>query len=329
MSPPKASVNRPLDLRLFSNRVALGSLFVFGAAGFWWGTGWAEAVEGALAAFLAWAVCREIDPDYPSSANLAALAGGAMAFWLDIDAGVLLIVLMAIRVMVGSTGLSPARWEKALLGVGAIIFSGTPTGWWAGMVMAAALYLDTLTPPVASRSHRWIAGGAALGASAFFLILGDADTWWWAHLAAIAAAGLVLVYGKIDPVRRAIIAFTLAGLPSIAALLGELAGSGLESGSLGMYALLIAGLAAALALTTVRAEVASSTDHADQTISDERLGMARVLLAAFLIISWASASTGSVTGGVEPAAPLLAVVVLVALRELAHRAGWKIPRKRP
>ncbi len=318
------SFARPLDLRLFSDRVALASLFVFGAVGFWWG-GLAEAVESGLAAYLSWALSREIDPDYPSSANLAALAGGAIALWLDTHAGVLFVMLLAIRVMVGSSGLSAARWEAGLMGLGAIVFSGTQTGWWAGMVMAAALFLDTRTSPAASPSHRWISGGAAFGASAFYLFLGDAGVWWWAHLAGVAAASLILVYGRIDPRRSLIIALPMAGFPTVAALLGKLAGGGLEDGPLGIYVLLGAGLLFSLALGAFRAEVASPTDRGGHKISAERVEMARILLAAFLLVSWASASTASVTGAAEPAAPLLAVVILVAFREMWRRAGWKIP----
>ena len=118
--------------------------------------------------------------------------------------------------------------------------------------MAGALFLDTRTSPGASPSHRWISGGAAFGASACYLFLGDAGVWWWAHLAGVAAASLILVYGRIDPKRSLIIALPMAGFPTVAALLGKLAGGGLEDGSLGIYVLLGAGLLFSLALGAFR-----------------------------------------------------------------------------
>ena len=71
-----------------------------------------RGVESGLAAYLCWALSREIDPDYPVSANLAALAGGGLALWLDSHAGVLFVMLLVIKVMVGSSGLAPARWKQ-------------------------------------------------------------------------------------------------------------------------------------------------------------------------------------------------------------------------
>ena len=322
----RVSVTRPLDLQRFSDRLALASLFVFGAAGYLWG-GWAEGVESGLAAYLCWALSREIDPDYPVSANLAALAGGGLALWLDSHAGVLFVMLLVIKVMVGSSGLAPARWEAGLLGLGAVVFSGTQTGWWAGAVMAAALFLDTCIPPVASASHRWIAGGVGVGASLFYLFLGEVDSWWWAHLAAASAASLILVYGRLGVRKGLIIALSTAGLPAVARMFERLAGDGLQDGSLGIYLLVGAGLVFALALGAIGTDVKSPTDHADRTISSDRVGMARLLLGAFVIVSGLSAATGSVTQAFAPSAPLLAVVIVVAVREFLYRTRWKSQRR--
>ena len=322
------SVTRPLDPERFTDRLALLALFGFGAAGFILG-GWAEGVRAGLAAYLSWALCREIDPDHPVSANLTALAGGALGLVLETHAGVLFVMLLVVKVMVGGSGLSPARWEAGALGLGAVVFAGTLNGWWAGLAMATALFLDTGTRPPAPAVHRWIAGAVGLGASVFYALLGTPEPDWLSHVGAVVMAALVLAYSRSGPARRLAITAVVAGLPTVARLVGMVNDTGFWQGSVLEYGLLAAGLAMGTTLCLIRIEVKSPTDHADHPISALRVRLARRLVVFFLVVSWASASTGSVTEAVGPAAPLWAAVILVGLVELARRAVAGMKRKDP
>lgn len=320
------SITRPLDPERFTDRLALIALLGFGAAGFVLG-GWAEGVQAGLAAYLSWALCREIDPDHPASANMTVLAGGALALVLETQAGVLFVMLLVAKVVVGGSGLSPARWEAGALGMGAIVFAGTLNGWWAGMAMAAALFLDTWTYPLASASHRWIAGAVGLGASVFYALLGMPDPQWRAHVGAVVMAALCLAYGRSGLARRLAITAVAAGLPAAALLVGRVDDAGFWLGSVLEYMLLAGGLVMGTALCLMRIEVESPTDRADHAISPERVRLARCLVIAFLIVSWTSASNVPMAEAVGPAAPLWAVLILVGLREFIHRVGWKTPGK--
>ncbi len=322
----RVSVTRPLDLEQFTDRWALGSLFAFGGAGYFWG-GWPEAVQSGLVAYLSWALSRELDPDHPLSANLAALAGGSLAWALQPDVGVLLVVLLVAKVMVGSSGLSPARWEAGVLGALAMVLAVTPTGWWAAVAMAAALFLDTLTPPHAPSAHRFVAGGVALGGTIVYLLLGEADHWWWAQVAAVAAAGLVLCYAKLDLYKRLRLTLLTAGIPALGTVVREITHGNWGGGPWWMYGLLVGGLAFGVALGFMRPEVASSTDRVPHLISSERVWMARLLMAALVIVAWASESDGALLRAVEPAACLWAVLILVGIRESWDRTGRRTGKK--
>lgn len=315
----RVSITRPLDPQRFTDRLALMALFGFGVAGFIL-DGWAEGVRAGLAAYLSWALCREIDPDHPVSANLAALAGGALALVLETHAGVLFVMLLVVKVMVGSSGLSPARWEAGALGLGAVVFAGTMNGWWAGLAMAAALFLDTWTYPFASDVHRWIAAGVGVGASVFYALLGSPEPVWRSYVGTAVMAALCLAYGRSRPMRRLAICAVVAGLPA-APLVGMVGDAGFWQGAVLEYVLLAGGLAAGIALCLMRIEVVSPTDHADHSISAQRVRLARCLVIAFLVLSWASGSTGSVTEAIAPAAPLWAAVILVGSFQLVRRAG--------
>ena len=324
----RVSVNRPLDLERFTDRWALGALFAFGAAGYWRG-GWPEAVQSGLASYLGWAISREIDPDHPGSANLASLAGGFAALALHADIGVMFVMLVVVKVMVAGSGLSPARWEAGLLGAAALVFAGSQPGWWAAMAMAAALFLDTAIHPFAPQNHRYIASAVAMGGSVVYLLIADVRPWWWAQVAAVAAGGLVMTYLNLNLHHRSRLSLLIVGIPAMARVTDDLVGGSLEGGPWWEYCLLVAGSALAVTLCFLRTEVHSPTDHTAHSISSERVGLARCLVAALVIFSWASAFEGSLLGAMEPTAPLWAVLCIVGTRELWERTGWGLGRKRP
>jgi hypothetical protein len=325
MSFFRVNINRPLDPQQFTDRLVLMALLGFGVAGFVL-QGWAEGVRAGLAAYLSWALCREIDPDHPVTANLTALVGGGLALAMQTDAGVLFVMLLVVKVMVGSSGLSAARWEAGALGLGAVVFAGTLNGWWAGLTMAAALFFDTWTSPSTPASHRWIAGAVGLGASVFYALLGSPESLWRSHLGAVVIAALCLAYSRFGLARRLAITAVAAGLPSAGLLLGMVSDAGYWRGPVLEYVLLAGGLVVGTTLCSMWVKVESSTDQTDKRISPERVRVARCLVVAFLMVSWASGSPVSVTEGIAPAAPLWAAVILVGLVQLARWAGMRMKR---
>jgi len=159
---------RPLELDYPTNRwigalalavLAFGWLFRGLVSGAWLASG-AWAGLAALAVFLAWALCRELDPDRERVAFLAAalaLIGLAVTGLPDI-AG-LFALLLAVRVLNRTTGI-PATPLDALL-LFALAFWLAFEGAWLYLLLAvAALVLDGLLAP---RSLLRVGTGLAAG----------------------------------------------------------------------------------------------------------------------------------------------------------------------
>ncbi|WP_067052492.1 hypothetical protein [Methanofollis ethanolicus] len=105
---PQSGIARPLDLSYQTNRIivllALATFLVSAAASTLAGTGIVETLilgsGAALAVFLAWALCREADPDHDLSALLAAvMTTGALVVLPIPDILTLLWALLVIRVV--------------------------------------------------------------------------------------------------------------------------------------------------------------------------------------------------------------------------------------
>lgn len=117
MAPrPRSALARPIDLRYPSNVVAVvGSaitVLVYRRAG----RTWSQALNGAGLAFLAWATARELDPDFPVTANaalpLAALAGLILPGG---NAAAGFGPLSAVRLLADTTGDRPAPTDHVAL----------------------------------------------------------------------------------------------------------------------------------------------------------------------------------------------------------------------
>ena len=149
-----------------------------------------------------------------------------------------------------------------------------------------------------------------------------------ANLAAVAAAAMVLSYARLDLYKRSRVAMGVAAAAALATVIARVAGEGAPAGPWWMYLLIVGGLVSGAALSFVRTAVVSPTDRAEHPIPAERVETARLLAAAFLILSWASGSD-SLAASIEPAAPLWAVLILVGGREAVHRAGRRTPGNAP
>jgi hypothetical protein len=111
------------------------------------------AVNAAVMLFLAWAIARELDPDFPRSA-LAALAVAALILLGGSEAaGASVGVLMALRIAGRSTGRQPSALDLAATPVLAAAFAWMPRGWIGGVAIAAALVWDTLLPQPGPRRN--------------------------------------------------------------------------------------------------------------------------------------------------------------------------------
>lgn len=133
-------------------------------------------VNAGVTIFLAWAIAREIDPDEARTANLAAVL--AIAGRLLAGPGLLaalVMLLLATRIVVRSTGLAPTTLDGFLFLPGAAFWAGrTVTGWMAALVLAYALARDYRLPEPAGRRSliaafvvSAVASGAVIASGAF------------------------------------------------------------------------------------------------------------------------------------------------------------------
>lgn len=146
-------MGRRLDLRYKSNRYAVVAAGLAAIATLFWRlstTGddaWFWAWRVLIGVFIAWAVSRELDPDEPASAVVAPLV--ALPFLLlgppAIAASV--AVLIAARITVRSTGLSPSWFDGVLLVGGSAYLGSQSEVWPAAGALVLAVYLDNVLYP--------------------------------------------------------------------------------------------------------------------------------------------------------------------------------------
>lgn len=141
-------LGRIIDLRLTSNRILL--LVPAGVALVLYGLDTSDirrAFAGALGSAAAWMLARELDPDRPDTATLAALAAPASTLVLGTPApAALFLTMLTARLLTRSTGLPPRTSDYAVVGLGAILVADTPWGWAAGILLAFAIVRDAALP---------------------------------------------------------------------------------------------------------------------------------------------------------------------------------------
>jgi hypothetical protein len=178
-----SGVARPLDFGYPSNLwIATVAAATFAVVLLWQGLadsggtdpGWAGAAaagaRAGLAVFLAWAICRELDPDRAGAALVAALLaiGGLAALELpNITACV--VVLLAVRVLTRTSGV-PATLPDAALLIGLGVWVGLDDGWVYPGAAAAALLADGLLPAHGRRRLTVTLAGAVAAFATLYLI---------------------------------------------------------------------------------------------------------------------------------------------------------------
>lgn len=113
----------------------------------------AIAVNAAVMLFLAWAIAREIDPDFPRSSFVAVAVAALILLGGSEAAGASVGVLMALRIAGRSTGRQPSLLDLVATPILAAAFAWLPRGWTGGVAMAAALVWDTLLPQPGPRRN--------------------------------------------------------------------------------------------------------------------------------------------------------------------------------
>lgn len=158
-----------------------------------------SAAASAAAAFLAWAIGRELDPDHKFSAILAAVATALVQPWLG-AANLLGLAwcLGLARIVNGSTGLPPTASDLLLhFGAAALV------GWLAGPVLPAVSGLGVVLAALIHNRPRWQVGGGLLHvitSVVLALLIGwrtsDPPAAVVALATAVGAVGIVWVFGS-------------------------------------------------------------------------------------------------------------------------------------
>lgn len=148
------TLGRPIDLRYPTNRaIAVGSLLVmFGAvilrraAGGTWTESTLWGTQAGLSVFLAWALCRELDPDHNGSAFLAAgLCLGGLVLWGLPRLTVVFWLIVVLRVVNRTMGVPAGVLDSlGMLGLG--IWLSLQGNWGYGIITSVAFFLDSRLP---------------------------------------------------------------------------------------------------------------------------------------------------------------------------------------
>lgn len=122
----------------------------------WPAHGFDSALRGAIAAFLAWAIVRELAPGRWCASLLAPVAAVAFAIPAGTDLLACFGVLVAARVALRSVGAPPTWFDCGVLIILSGLLATRPAGLPVAVVVAAILWVDS--PPRRSR----VAGLVAL-----------------------------------------------------------------------------------------------------------------------------------------------------------------------
>jgi hypothetical protein len=173
------SIGRPVDFNYPTNRaigilsavVLIGTTLLQLFAGKDLFEAWFWGVGAGLTVFLAWALCRELDPDHDRSAFAAAGLAviGLFVFGLA-NLGRLFWLLLAVRVVNRTTGLPATIADSlAVTGLGGwLVYNGN---WGFGVLTVVAFLLDSqLAPP--HRQQIIFAGLSALSTLAIVILQG-------------------------------------------------------------------------------------------------------------------------------------------------------------
>ena len=104
------------------------------------------AARAGMAAFLAWAIARELDPDRPRSADVAIVASLGMTFGGDPSLVSAAVMLLAVRVLAGTVGRRLAPVDGFVLIGTAALAGGSPVAWPGIVALALAIWWEGSLP---------------------------------------------------------------------------------------------------------------------------------------------------------------------------------------
>lgn len=122
-----------------------------------------DALQAGLVVFLAWAIARELHPDLPVAASVAAVAGLLILQTGEPRLGAVVALLFAVRLVAGTTGRAPNALDLVWLPAVAAYSGLSPGGLVAGLALAGALALAARQP---GPSRRRAIAGALVAAAA-------------------------------------------------------------------------------------------------------------------------------------------------------------------
>ena len=208
----KTGIGRPLNIDHPSNRFIL-VFTVLAGTGTWlwrWLTGADDvlswSVRIAIAVFLAWAIGREVDPDDTGSAGIAALIVVPLTVLGSPSLASAAAILMATRIAVRTTGISPHLIDGVVLTAGAAYLGSQPETWPALGTLILAVATDRYAQPPGPDRTLWFGAAMTVAALATALWLADPPGWArptiaeWVVLGVTAAAGFLAII-NIRPVR--------------------------------------------------------------------------------------------------------------------------------
>lgn len=195
-----SSLSRDVDPRYPSNRLAIAGALIAGVATalanlFGLDTGLGP-FSAAVGVFLAWAIARELDPDYPASAAVAMPA--SLVLLLAIGPASLLVsmgVLLGVRLVAGTVG-APLRTLDIIGVVGLAAFLGTNP---IGIVGLGAVVIGVVVDEPRRNRALLITASAVAAFVAAVLVSGLEWTWTtpdtagWIALAIAVVATLLVI----------------------------------------------------------------------------------------------------------------------------------------
>jgi hypothetical protein len=199
----RSGIGRPLDLNHPSNRyVGVATVLAgLGTLSWRWFTDaddiWLWSFRVAAAVFLSWAVAREVDPDDALSAGIATVV---VVPFMALGAPSLVsaaAVLIAARIAVRTTGISPHLIDGAVLTVGAAYLGARPETWPALGTLILAVGTDRYAQPAGPTRTLWFSAAMTLAAGVTALAFADPPGWIqptipeWGVLGFTAVAGFL------------------------------------------------------------------------------------------------------------------------------------------
>lgn len=203
---------RFVDLRYRSNRSVLAVSLAGGLVGYFvlapdgQAPGASSAIAFAGAAFLSWAMGRELDPDEPASALVGALlALGVTAILGAPDLVVLLGVLAVARFLLRSVGPPPTVLDMMAIAALGVFLGSRPGGWPVALVLAFAVARDRTLPGEPGPFGRMVALIVAAGSTGLAIAAGvgfwvrPSGVEWGVAIAGLVAGALMRPTQPLSP----------------------------------------------------------------------------------------------------------------------------------